>query len=218
MTTLHKSLVIPILEYCSVLWSPNTASLIQRLEEIQKSFLSLRRIKGTSNNYWECLKQSKIYSLQRRRERYQIIYVWRILEGIVPNVNSSIKAYENRLGRLYHLSISKNQTSKLRDCTLSVQGAKLFNVMPKSIRNLKNTPTEKFKNALDTHLKLIPDEPQIHGYTGCRRANSNSILDMKNICWDSFSLGRLNKQRRGSPRILPEHSAWTPTQVTQVSE
>ena len=69
---------------------------------------------------------------------------------------------------------------------------------------------------LDTYLKLIPDEPQIHWYTGCRRDNSNSILDIKNICWDSFSLGTLNRQRRGSPRILPEHSAWTPTQVAQV--
>ena len=36
MITLYKSLVIPILEYCSVLWSPNAVGLIQRLEDIQK--------------------------------------------------------------------------------------------------------------------------------------------------------------------------------------
>ena len=177
MITLYKSLVIPILEYC-----PNTVDLIQRLEDVQKSFL--RKVKGTSHNYWECLKQLKIYSLQRRRERYRIIYVWKVIEGIVPNVNGSIQTYENpRLGRLCKLSFSKNQTSKFRDCTLAVQGAKLFNAMlPKNIRNLKNVSTEKFKNALDSHLKSIPDEPQIHGYTGCRRANSNSIIEMKNIC------------------------------------
>ena len=66
MITLYKSLVIPILEYCSVLWSPNTVGLIQRLEDVQKSFL--RKIKSTPHNYWECLKQCKIYSQQRGRE------------------------------------------------------------------------------------------------------------------------------------------------------
>ena len=181
MITLYKSLVVPIIEYCSVLWSPNTVCLIQRLEEIQKSFL--RKINGTSNNYWECLKQTKMYSLQRRRERYRIIYVWKVIEKIVPNVNNSINTKENpRLGRMCSSSFSKKTTSKYRVSTLAVQGVKLFNAMPKSIRNLKNISIEKFKNALDSYLKSIPDEPQIHGYTGCRRAISNSIIHMKNVC------------------------------------
>ena len=72
--------------------------------------------------------------------------------------------------------------SRLRDSTLTIQGAKLFNAMPKNIRNLKNIPVDKFKNALDKHLQTIPDEPQIRGYTGCRRVDSNSILDMKSLC------------------------------------
>eukprot|EP00111_Clytia_hemisphaerica_P018187 TCONS_00053782-protein len=110
------------------------------------------------------------------------MYVWKVMENIVPTVNG-IKTTENpRLGRMCTLSIPKNQTSKFRDSTLAVQGAKIFNAMPKSIRNLKNISVDKFKRALDTHLKSIPDEPQTHGYTGCRRANSNSIIDMKNIC------------------------------------
>ena len=73
MITLYKSLVIPILEYCLVLWSPNAVGLIQRLEEIQKSYL--KQIRGAPQNYWESLKHFKIYSLQRRRERYRIIYI-----------------------------------------------------------------------------------------------------------------------------------------------
>jgi len=180
MITLYKSLVIPILEYCSVLWSPTAVGLIQRLEDIQKSFL--RKINGISNNYWECLKQTKIYSLQRRRERYRIIYVWKSMEKIVPAVNGITTTENPRLGRMCTLTIPKNQTSKFRDSTLAVQGAKLFNAMPKSIRNLKNVSINEFKSALDNHLKSIPDEPQIHGYTGCRRAMSNSIIDMKNVC------------------------------------
>ena len=34
----------------------------------------------------------KLYSLQRRRDRYTIIYVWKILESIVSNLNIPIHA------------------------------------------------------------------------------------------------------------------------------
>ena len=43
----------------------------------------------------------KLYSLQRRRDRYTIIYVWKILESIVPNLNIPITCYSSiRRGRL----------------------------------------------------------------------------------------------------------------------
>ena len=38
----------------------------------------------------------KLYSLQRRRERYIIIYVWKILEGLVPNL-SLLHVLKNRI-------------------------------------------------------------------------------------------------------------------------
>ena len=101
MLTLYKALVIPVLEYCSVQWCPSTPGLIKRLEEIQWSFL--RKIAGSNaGNYWMCLEKLKTYSLERRRERYRIIYVWKVLENIVPNVNNKINAVtSDRRGRLY---------------------------------------------------------------------------------------------------------------------
>ena len=35
--------------------------------------------------YWEQLGELKLYSLERCRERYIAIYIWRILEGHVPS-------------------------------------------------------------------------------------------------------------------------------------
>ena len=177
----------------------------------------LRKINGISNNYWECLKQTKIYSLQRQRERYRIMYVWKSMEKIVPAVNGITMTENPRLGRMCTLTIPKNQTSKFRDSTLAVQGAKLFNAMPKSIRNLKNVSIIKFKSALDNHLKSIPDEPQIHGYTGCRRAMSNSIIDMKNVCW--VPLLSTDTSLRGVVHQGPylKQDAQINAQVTQVS-
>ena len=186
MLTLYKSLVIPILEYCSVLWDPSKVGHIQRLEAVQRSFL--RKIAGTKKNYWECLQNLKVYSLQRRRERYQIIYMWKILENLVPNINNSIQSKDHpRLGRLCVSSFAENpKTSKLRKDTLLFKGVKLFNSLPKQIRGLKNITIEKFKKALDGHLQNIPDELQIIGYTGCRRADTNSLIHMSQLCCYPF--------------------------------
>ena len=83
MLQLWKS--IPHLDYCSQLWNPHSVSAIQRLEELQRSYV--RCIGGYIHmDYWDALKKLGQYSLQCRRERYQIIYVWTILEGISPNI------------------------------------------------------------------------------------------------------------------------------------
>ena len=54
---------------------------IMMIKKIQKAFT--KHIKRCSSfSYQERLSNLKIYSLQHRRERYIIIYVWKILEHI----------------------------------------------------------------------------------------------------------------------------------------
>jgi hypothetical protein len=36
-------------------------------------------------DYWTRLKTLKLYSLERRRERYTVLYMWKIIRGLVPN-------------------------------------------------------------------------------------------------------------------------------------
>ena len=56
----------------------------QSKKEKKKAFT--KQIKGCSSfSYQERLSNLKIYSLQRRRERYIIIYVCKILENLDPN-------------------------------------------------------------------------------------------------------------------------------------
>ena len=46
------------------------------------------------------LEVLKLYSLQRRRERYGIIYVWKIINGLVPNLSDPIIcSFSDRRGR-----------------------------------------------------------------------------------------------------------------------
>ena len=61
------------LDYCSQLWSPSKVGNIQSLESLQKAFTT--KIEGMSElSNWDQLKELKLYSLERRRERYQLIY------------------------------------------------------------------------------------------------------------------------------------------------
>ena len=66
--TLYKSLVLPHVDYCSVLVSPYKITEISLLESAQRTITakitSLKHL-----NYYERLKTLKLYSLQRRRER-----------------------------------------------------------------------------------------------------------------------------------------------------
>ena len=75
MLTLLKSLVIPLIEYCCQLWNPWKPKDIQAIEAIQRTF-TCKITEVQHLNYWERLHELKLYSLQRRRERYIIIYIW----------------------------------------------------------------------------------------------------------------------------------------------
>ena len=187
MLTMWKSLVLPILDYCSQLWCPIKVGQIQEIEDIQKSFT--RKIWHVNRgDYWERLNSFKLYSLQRRRERYRIIYTWKILEGLVPNVGSNKVSSRTSLrhGRLCETpNIPTSAPANIRQLiegSFCVQGTKLFNAIPKSIRNLSDVDVLTFKKKLDEFLSSIADEPQSPGYTARRRADSNSLLHMIPVC------------------------------------
>ena len=104
-------------------------------------------------------------SQQRRLEHYRIIYIWKILEGLVPNCG--LESYTNeRLGRLCILPKIKNCSrciQTLRENSFKIHGSKLFYMLPKDIGNLQNCEIEDFKTRLDNFLSLIPDQPNIPG-------------------------------------------------------
>ena len=185
MLTLWKSLVQCKLDYCSQLWNPAKKGDIQRLEMVQRSFL--RKIKGIRHlNYWEQLKTTRMYSQQRRRERYLIVYLWKILENQAPNpAPHLIKSHPNpRLGRrcdIPPMATRQGHFHRIREASIFVHGQRLFNVIPMHIRNISECRVDTFKASLDKWLAGVPDEPQIQGYTQCRRAPSNSLVDMHQL-------------------------------------
>ena len=84
MIKMFNSYVRSKMEYCSMVWSPVEQKWIEEMEKIQKNFT--KKIEDMENlDYHQRLKKLKLYSLERRRERFMIINGWQQLEGIREN-------------------------------------------------------------------------------------------------------------------------------------
>ena len=156
MMTLFISLVLSGLDYGSQLWPPTKIHQIIMIEKIQKAFT--KHIKGFSSfAYQERLSNLKIYSLQRRRERYIIIYVWIILENLVPKLVKPLEFYvSDRRGCLCSVShVRLGHTGTLAYSSFRWKGIQMFNSLPMHIRNITACPASIFKKQLD--LQLSPN-------------------------------------------------------------
>jgi len=95
MRTLLKQLVVPQVEYCCVIWNPRTQQHTNLLESVErrftKKFPCFWQYNGDAERY-ECtrsykdrLKDLKLLSLKRRRQRYLIIMLFKIAIEYVVN-------------------------------------------------------------------------------------------------------------------------------------
>ena len=80
-----KALVQPHVDYCSQLYFPHLSNQMQKIENLQQVY-SKKIPEASHLNYWERLKYLKMYSQERRMERYRILYAWKILEGFLLTV------------------------------------------------------------------------------------------------------------------------------------
>ena len=188
MLTLYKSLVRSHLEYCCPLWNSCNSTETQDLEGVQRTFTSkIWRLQHL--NYWQRLKALDMMSLQRRRERYIIIHMWKVLHGQCPNDINVRFCAPSRLGtKAVVPSLSKTSTQRnqsLYDGSFAVMGPRLWNVIPAKLHSIENLT--QFKTKLRVFLNEFPDEPPIPGYI-CR--NKNSLLDWFGSKDASMMLGR----------------------------
>ena len=159
---------------------PINTTHIQSIKRLQKDFLN--KIPAVMElNYWEQLKQLKMISLQRRLERYRVLYIWKILEGLSPNCGIQLKMEGGRLGRICSVPNRNNNAKTLvqsmREQTFQVNGPKLFNSLPVKLRSMTKCSLDQFKMALDNYLSNKPDEPNVSGGCTAEARASNSILD-----------------------------------------
>ena len=160
------------------------------IENIQRRFTSmiyeyqawddeLRKYVCTVN-YVERLKDLKIYSLERRRERFMILYAYRVVIGLIQF--PWFEAYVERGIKLrpkYNRKASA-KIRRIRHSSFFYKGPQLFNLLPESIRQFEEivepnqVHVDNFKKRVDEYLEKIPDEPTVSGVP--RVATSNSLI------------------------------------------
>ena len=179
MLTLFNSLIRSRLEYCSQIWDPGKITQINDLEQLQRSF-TYKIIYMDNLNYWDRLTELKIFSLQRRREKLTLIYVWKIRNSVVPNdINleflfndrkSCFKAVVKPMPKV------RGRILTMYESSFQIKAAKLWNKIPGVITKIDSLTL--FKKKLNNYLLLYPDKPPITGYY---HTNKNSILDYQTI-------------------------------------
>ena len=184
MLRLFNTYIRSKIEYCCSVWSPTLQKEINELERLQKTFTS--KIKGMENlDYHQRLKELKLYSLERRRERYLVIYAWQMLENIKRNV-LDLKSQKDRRNRtiwsrpirwIYEGRKIKHSNRSLIHDSTAKKMERLFNCLPPSLRNIEQKTTDTFKFHLDKWLQTVPDLPRIDNYGSRVAAESNSIIN-----------------------------------------
>ena len=139
MLTLYKALILSRLDYCSALWNPNgSAYLVDKVESVQRSFTrKIESMKGL--NYWERLVSLRLYSVQRRRERYMIMYIFKILHGIVPNCGISFQENPRTGIRTIVPKLKSGLSShlkKLKCNSFNHVAPMLYNIFPVDMRRV----------------------------------------------------------------------------------
>ena len=184
MMRLFKTYIRSRLEYCCSVWSPVQQGEINEIERVQKSFTS--KIEGMEGlDYHQRLVKLDLYSLERRRERYLIIYAWQMIEGIKENTLGLIAKRYGRSRKIWSpvtpwsykgTKIKHSMRSKMHNSTAKKM-ERLFNTLPSNIRNTSEKSIETFKRKVDTWLKTLPDTPKIDDYGSRVVAESNSIIN-----------------------------------------
>ena len=168
--------------------------------KIQKNYTSKISFNNHQHklDYWDRLKELKLYSLERRRERYSIIYTWKVIHNIYPNpgilLNTVLPNQHNEhpnqgIGISFNdrtgitASHNKKDTPSLRQKSILSRCCSLYNALPTHLRQPiapdASPSLSKFKLNIDKWLELIPDQPYLINRQ--RAAVSNSITDQRHF-------------------------------------
>ena len=174
MMTLYNSIIRSRLEYLSPLWNPSKIEDIKTIEGVQRYFTS--KITGLDNyTYWERLQKLNLLSLQRRRERFIIIMMWKILNNVCPNSLNIQKTISDRRGlKAVVPPLTKSASAhsqSVYDSSFGVMGPRLWNCLPAKLTNITSKTT--FKTHLSRYLVRFPDHPPVDGIS-----SENSLLEM----------------------------------------
>ena len=142
---LYKSLVRPILEYCSSIWSPLYKEQVLEIEKVQRRATKL--IKQFQHlPYSDRLKRLNLTTLVYRRHRTDVLQVFRIIHQIDKISFDDFFTYNrsNTRGHSYQLSKPRAET-KLRQNTFSHRVVNVWNSLTEEVVSVNDINIFKSK-------------------------------------------------------------------------
>ena len=144
-----KSLVRPILEYGHVIWQPYNKTQCAEIEDVQrratKLLSSLR-----DNEYPERLAVLRLYSLEHRRKRGDMIDLYKYVHGLYKTSTPLFQLSSVKNTRGNSLKLMKEQCSRqIRSNFFSVRVVNSWNALPEAVVSAPSVNT--FKARLDAH-------------------------------------------------------------------
>ena len=149
MVKLYKTLVRPIVEYNNVIWGPSYTLDNQKLERMQRK--ATRMIPSINHlSYYDRLRHLNIPSLQHRRRRGDLIYLYQILKGSYDIENHLFTPSTSTVTRGHTRKLFKHHTnSYTRSNFYSNRVINDWNSLPQSI--VDSPSVNDFKTLLDRH-------------------------------------------------------------------
>ena len=160
---LYKSLVRPILEYCSVIWFPIYKTDALEIEKVQKRATKLLHdLKDLP--YPERLRKLNLTTLVYRRQRTDILQVFRIIKQIDKIPIESLFTLNLHPTRGHSFQLEKPRPrpqTQLRENSFSNRVINIWNKLSEESVQCLNiednkTAINKFKDALELEWKRDP--------------------------------------------------------------
>lgn len=153
LPALYKALVRPRMEYAIQTWSPYLKKDIKMLEKVQRRATKL--VRSISHlTYQDRLKHLKLTTLEKRRQRGDMIQVFKLLKGFdhVNMEGNFLKLDENQRTRGHNLKLCKprHRTWK-RNQFFSSRVVEEWNRLPEKVINSKSI--NSFKHHYDQYQK-----------------------------------------------------------------
>ena len=144
---LFNTFIRPKLEYCSVIWNPYHANKKYQIEKVQKKFIKylarrFLQLDPRLLSYVPLLNSFNIFTLEKRRSVIDLLYLYRILNGLENNsavlskLNFNVNKHRRSMNLFYNnynrLEITKNSPIN-RICQLMNQFSILDPFSPDSL-------------------------------------------------------------------------------------
>ena len=132
----------PLVEYCTIIWSPTLKKYIDQIENIQRR--CTKRIPSIKSlSYLERLKYLKLESLELRRLHFDLIYYFKILHNLTPHDPSDFFMFHSPPTSARNSStilVRPTKGTTLYFSSFSYRSINSYNLLPDELKNLDSLP------------------------------------------------------------------------------